>query len=337
MSYYKLIKLIGSGSFGKVILAQSILTGKYVAIKAFDKACLKDEYSKNKVTREISIQRAMNHENIIGIYEVFNNDTYLFIVMEYASQGDLLHYVRGKKKLSEEEALKYFRQLIYGIAHIHCRGVLHRDIKLDNILLDDDMGVKICDFGVSRQLCKGQIIKEQCGTPAYLAPEIIINCGYSGFFSDLWSIGIALFTMLCGTVPYRGNSLQELLNAEKNDKIVYPSYLSPLSKDLIERLLEFEPYKRITIPEILQHPWFTRSKAYPSDDELIEIKDNESEKPDVNILQLGNLFLKRMPLFISKEDYNFIANKSPIIVGIWITEIRMRFGVWRPLAIIKRF
>jgi serine/threonine protein kinase len=261
----------------------------------------------------------MNHENIIGIYEVFNNDTYLFIVMEYASQGDLLHYVRSKKKLSEEEALKYFRQLIYGVAHIHCRGVLHRDIKLDNILLDDDMGVKICDFGVSRQLCKGQIIKEQCGTPAYLAPEIIINCGYSGFFSDLWSIGIALFTMLCGAVPYRGNSLQELLNAEKNEKIVFPSHLSPLSKDLIERLLEFEPYKRITIPEIMQHPWFTRNKAYPADEDLIEINDEESEKPDVNVLQLGNLFLKRMPLFISKEDYNFIANKSPIIVGMYMT------------------
>jgi hypothetical protein len=143
LSYYKLIKLIGSGSFGKVLLAQCLLNGKYVAIKAFDKEYLKDEYSKGKVTREIYIQRHLTHENIIKLYEVFYNETHLFIVMEYAANGDLLHYLKNKKKLAETEARRFFRQLVYGLAHIHCRNVLHRDIKLDNILINSNGDVKV--------------------------------------------------------------------------------------------------------------------------------------------------------------------------------------------------
>jgi hypothetical protein len=306
LSYYKLIKLIGSGSFGKVLLAQCLLNGKYVAIKAFDKEYLKDEYSKGKVTREIYIQRNLTHENIIKLYEVFYNETHLFIVMEYASNGDMLHYLKNKKKLVESEARKFFRQLVYGLAHIHCRNVLHRDIKLDNILLDEDMGVKICDFGVSRIISKSQIIKEQCGTPAYLAPEIIINKGYSSFYSDMWSLGIVLYTMICGAVPYRGSSLQELLDSEINKEIEYPSFLSPSAKDLIQKLLQFEPTKRVSFPEIFKHPWFTGEINPTTDDNMVEIREPKTDKEDVTIFRPSNLFLRKMPKKISSQDYSFI-------------------------------
>ena len=144
-----------------------------MAIKTINKEYLKDEYSKRKLLREIYILKKIKHVNVIRVLEVFETLDQVLIVMEYAGGGDLLHYVKSKKHLTEEEAKPIFKQIVYGLAHIHSRNVLHRDIKLDNILLDSDCGVKICDFGVSKIIDKKQTINDQCGTPAYIAPEII--------------------------------------------------------------------------------------------------------------------------------------------------------------------
>ena len=170
---YKFVKLIGKGAFGKVMLGIHRLTGKYVAIKIIEKSHMKDEFSRKKVFREVYILKKIRHANVIRLLEVFESDKDLHIVMEYAGCGDLLHYIRKNKCLSEHEAKIIMRQIIYGLGHIHSRSVLHRDIKLDNILLDKDKIVKICDFGVSKIIDKSTIIREQCGTPAYIAPEII--------------------------------------------------------------------------------------------------------------------------------------------------------------------
>ncbi len=306
LSYYKLLKLIGTGSFGKVLLAECILTGKLVAIKAFDKEYLKDPYSKNKVTREIYLQRNISHENVIRLFEVFYNETHLFIVMEYACNGDLLHYLKSKKRLSEAEARKLFRQIVYGLAHIHCRSILHRDIKLDNLLLDEDMSVKICDFGVSRIIGKCQLIKEQCGTPAYLAPEIIINKGYSGYNSDIWSLGIVLYAMLCGTVPYRGNSLQELIDDIRAKEILYPPFISKESKDLISKLIVVDPYKRMCIADILKHPWFLGNSLPFNEENAIVVKEEFDDKSDISEIKLSNLFDRQIPKKIYMHDYPYI-------------------------------
>ena len=175
LDYYKFVKLIGKGAFGKVILGIHKLTGKYVAIKTIEKSYMKDDFSRKKVFREVYIMTKIRHANVIRLLEVFESSNHLLIVMEYAGGGDLLQYVRGHKKINEEEAKGLFRQVVYGLGHIHSRSVLHRDIKLDNILLDSDHGVKICDFGVSKIIDKNAMIKEQCGTPAYIAPEIILE------------------------------------------------------------------------------------------------------------------------------------------------------------------
>jgi MAP/microtubule affinity-regulating kinase len=173
MEYYRFVKLIGKGAFGKVMLGVHKLTGKQVAIKIIDKDHLQDDFSRKKLLREIYILKKIKHINVIRLLEVFENSKQVLMVMEYAGGGDLLHFVKEKKFLTERQAKPIFRQIIYGLAHIHSRNVLHRDIKLDNILLDQDGGVKICDFGVSKVIDKHKVINDQCGTPAYIAPEVI--------------------------------------------------------------------------------------------------------------------------------------------------------------------
>ena len=132
------------------------------------------------------------------------------MVMEYAGGGDLYHLVKKSGHLTEDETKYIFKNIALGVAHCHCRSVLHRDIKLDNILLDGEGGVKICDFGVSRLVTLNELIQEQCGTPAYLAPEMSCNSKYHGFYVDIWSLGILLYVMLQGTVPFKASTMENL-------------------------------------------------------------------------------------------------------------------------------
>ncbi len=184
LEHYAVLKLIGKGAFATVSLGVHKLTGKYVAIKTISKSYIKDAHAKKKVLQEVYIHRKMKHPNIIRyvsqlrhhrLLEVFEGPTDLFIVMEYAAGGDLLEYVKKKGRLPTAEARTLFRQIVYGLGHIHARSVIHRDIKLDNIFLDEHNNPKIGDFGVSKLISKTEKMDEQCGTPAYLAPEIIRN------------------------------------------------------------------------------------------------------------------------------------------------------------------
>ncbi len=156
LNYFE--QLIGKGAFGKVTLGIHKLTGKHVAIKAIDKNYMKDDFSKKKVFQEVFILKKIRHSNIIRLLEVFESPKHFLMVMEYAGGGDLLQYVKQRKRLDEVEAKYMFKQIVYGLGHCHCRSVLHRDIKLDNILMDVEGSIKICDFGVSRLINKGQTI-----------------------------------------------------------------------------------------------------------------------------------------------------------------------------------
>jgi tRNA A-37 threonylcarbamoyl transferase component Bud32 len=188
LQFYKIIKLLGRGSFGKVHLGIHLLTRKRVAVKCIDKQYILEEKAQAKVVQEIKILRGLSHRNIVKILEVFENKKYVFIVTDYASRGDVLQYMKEHGIFKESKAKQIAAQILNGLQYIHDRNILHRDVKLDNILLDKDFKVRICDFGVSRTMPRhNQMIKERCGTPAYIAPEIIKNQGYSGFYADVTS------------------------------------------------------------------------------------------------------------------------------------------------------
>lgn len=256
LEYYRLVKLLGKGAFGKVILGVHKLTGVQVAIKAMEKARLDTEYAKRKVFQEVFLLKRIRHRHVVRIYEVFETARHVLIVMEFASGGDLLQFVKYKKRLCEAEARFIFRQIVEGAIAIHSYGILHRDFKLDNILLDGHYSeIKICDFGVSRILKRGQACFDKCGTPAYIAPEVIAEQGYEGFGADTWSIGVILYAMVTGSVPFRAPSIPELHKLILKGKYSIPEEASSELVDLITRMMCIIPSNRISLQQVLLHPW----------------------------------------------------------------------------------
>jgi len=315
LEHYHFVRLIGKGAFGKVILGIHILTGKYVAIKTIDKKYMKDKFSRHKVFQEVYILKKVRHSNVIRLLEVFEDSDRMLIVMEYAAGGDLLQYVRTKGPLEESKARIVFRQIVYGLGHVHARGVLHRDIKLDNILLDVKGNVKICDFGVSRIINNDDPIKEQCGTPAYIAPEVITNEGYKGFYIDHWSLGVLLYAMITAKVPFHASNMQELLEVIMKKKLRFSLTVSKLVVDLIESLLKINPVERLSIPEILEHPWMKKEieEFYKSSyNDYITAKDCEAYKESflgLDQVDMSKLFFRERKMEkLSYVDYCIIEN-----------------------------
>lgn len=256
VKFYSVLKLLGQGAFGKVMLGIQVLSGKKVAIKAIDKSHLLNEHSRRKIFREVYILKKIRSNYVVKILEVFESEENFLIVMEYMQGGDLLNYLKTNGKMPEDLCKKVFLQVVLGAITIHKHGVLHRDFKLDNILLDKSLTkIKICDFGVSKLVHKGEIIMDQCGTPAYLAPEIVLDKGYEGYWSDIWSLGVLLFCMVCGTVPFKANTLSDLHKAILLGKYEFPEFVSEAVKDLIRKMLQIVPNKRILLENILKHEW----------------------------------------------------------------------------------
>ena len=257
-SFYRFLKPLGQGAFGKVVLAEQVLTNIKVAVKIIDKSYITTESERKKVFREIFILKKLQSNFVITIFEYFENDENFFIVLNHMPGGDLLQYLKENGALSEDFAKYLFKQILLGVQSIHQHKILHRDIKLDNILLDPTQShIKICDFGVSKILkTKNQKMDEKCGTPAYLAPEIILGCGYEGYWSDIWSLGVLLFCLTCASVPFRGQNIPDLHKSILSGIYTLPSHLSDPVKDLISKMLKRVPTERISIETALCHKWF---------------------------------------------------------------------------------
>ena len=227
LNFYKYGRIIGQGAFGKVNIGLNVLTGRIVAIKSIDKFKLgSNSQNMKKVLYETNLMKKLNHPNITKILEMFENDKYFLIIMEYINGGNLFDFVKKRRKLSEKTAKFLFRQIILGIQHMHNKNIVHRDIKLENILIDLNNNIKICDFGISLILNSlSDILYDQCGTPMYMAPEILLsdikkNIGYYGPPVDIWSAGISLYIMLSGNLPF---NITEITN-ENNGKEINDDY-----------------------------------------------------------------------------------------------------------------
>ena len=258
LEFYRVGKLLGKGAFGKVYLGFHRLTGLEVAIKTIDKVAINDERTQKKVLNEVFIMKKLAHPNVVRLLEVVETRKHLLLIQEYAGGGDLLQLLKARGSLPEAEAKLIIRQVVEGLHACHLHHVVHRDLKLDNVLLNTELTeAKLGDFGVSRLARPGEKIYDQCGTPAYLAPEIIVGTGHEPAYADLWSLGILIYALLCGTVPFKARTLPELHKLILKGRFHLPSTLSSQAKDVIRVLLNPVPQLRISLAELKEHPWFS--------------------------------------------------------------------------------
>ena len=257
---YEIGRLLGKGTFAKVYYGNETATGESVAIKVINKDKVKKEGMMEQIKREISVMRLVRHPNIVDLKEVLATKTKIFFIMEYVRGGELFAKV-AKGKLSEELARKYFQQLISAVDFCHSRGVSHRDLKPENLLLDDNENLKVSDFGLSalpEQLWCDGLLHTQCGTPSYVAPEILRKKGYDGSKADIWSCGIILYALLAGFLPFQHENLMYLYTKLIKAEFEFPPWFSPEPRRLISKILIPDPERRITIPAIMRAPWFLK-------------------------------------------------------------------------------
>jgi 5'-AMP-activated protein kinase catalytic alpha subunit len=253
---YRISRTLGFGSFGKVKIGEHILTGHKVAIKVLNRKKVRSMEMEEKVRREIKILRLFRHPHIIKLYEVVETTDDIYLVMEYVKSGELFDYIVEKGRLIEDEARRFFQQIISGVEYCHRNMVVHRDLKPENLLLDSRGNIKLADFGLSNIMRDGHLLKTSCGSPNYAAPEVISGKLYAGTEVDVWSCGVILYALLCGSLPFDDENIPNLFRKIKNGLFNLPNHLSPHSRDLISKMLIVDPLKRITIPEIRQHLWF---------------------------------------------------------------------------------
>uniref|UniRef100_A0A1I7UB69 non-specific serine/threonine protein kinase n=1 Tax=Caenorhabditis tropicalis TaxID=1561998 RepID=A0A1I7UB69_9PELO len=263
--FYAVHDEIGSGGFGKVRLATHLLTNQKVAIKIIDKKQLGHDLP--RVQTEMDALRNLSHQNICRLYHYIETDDKFYIVMEYCSGGEMFDYIVRKERLEESEARHFFRQLVSAIAFVHSQGYAHRDLKPENLLLTEDLHLKLIDFGLCAKTEKGRIDKHNldtcCGSPAYAAPELIQGLPYKGNEADVWSMGILLYTLLVGALPFEDDNMQFMYKKIQSGCFYEPDFLSPLSKQLLRAMLQVVPERRITIKKLLEHEWINYKYIQP--------------------------------------------------------------------------
>ncbi|XP_073410659.1 serine/threonine-protein kinase MARK2-like [Dendrobates tinctorius] len=243
---YRLLKTIGKGSFAKVKLARHVLTGEEVAVKILDKTQLNSS-SLQKLFREVRIMKVLNHPNIVKLFEVIETEKTLYLVMEYASGGEVFDYLVEHGRMKEKEARSKFRQIVSAVQYCHQKFIVHRDLKAENLLLDSDMNIKIADFGFSNEFTFGNKLDTFCGSPPYAAPELFQGKKYDGPEVDVWSLGVILYTLVSGSLPFDGQNLKELRERVLRGKYRIPFYMSTDCENLLKKFLILNPSKRGTL------------------------------------------------------------------------------------------
>lgn len=298
---YMIAETIGEGAFGKVKKATHTLTGEKVAIKILNKQRMQQLSGDiNKIQKEISILKKLRHKNLIQLYEILESKTNLFLIMEYCPKGELFDYIVKRKKLSEYTACKLFQNLIDGVDYLHCIKIVHRDLKPENLLLDDRTNLKITDFGLSTTY--SGLISTPCGTPSYAPPEMLRGENYIGEKSDVWSCGIILFAMLGGYLPFAESKEEIICEKITNHDYKVPDFLSAKAKDLLAKMMEVSPERRIDLRSIREHPWFKITEPTLRQGLII----------GVNHIPIDELILTKVYEFGLNNKYEKLGTKEEI-------------------------
>ncbi|XP_011071316.1 CBL-interacting serine/threonine-protein kinase 1-like [Sesamum indicum] len=362
---YELGRILGEGNFGKVKYARNLESGQPFAIKILEKNRILDLKITDQIKREIGTLKLLKHPNVVRLYEVLASKAKIYMVLEYVNGGELFERIASKGKFTEAKGRKLFQQLIDGVSYCHNKGVFHRDLKLENVLIDASGSIKITDFGLSalpQHLRDDGLLHTTCGSPNYVAPEILSNKGYDGASSDTWSCGVILYVILTGYLPFDDRNLAVLYQKIFKGEAQIPKWLSPGAKNLIKRILDPNPHTRITLGEIKENDWFKQDytpldpmeeeeeENVCIDDEVSSINDTPSDAekdPDshtlINAFQLiGMSSCLDLSGFFEKEDVSerkirFTSHHSPkeLLERIENTVIQMGFHVQKKNGKLK--
>ncbi|KAK4152554.1 hypothetical protein C8A00DRAFT_44407 [Chaetomidium leptoderma] len=254
---YNIVKTLGEGSFGKVKLAVHRSTGQQVALKIISRKNLISRDMQGRVEREIEYLQLLRHPHIIKLFTVIKTPTEIIMVLEYAG-GELFDYIVAHGKMQEDEARRFFQQMLCAVEYCHRHKIVHRDLKPENLLLDDSLNVKIADFGLSNIMTDGNFLKTSCGSPNYAAPEVIGGKLYAGPEVDVWSCGVILYVLLVGRLPFDHEHIPTLFAKIARGSYMVPTWMTPGAANLIKKMLVVNPVHRATIEDIRQDPWFLK-------------------------------------------------------------------------------
>ncbi|KAI8809751.1 kinase-like domain-containing protein, partial [Cladochytrium replicatum] len=258
---YNVGKTIGEGSFGKVKLATHIATGEQVAIKCLSKAQISTQPGQaERLLREILVLATLTHPNICRLYQVIDSapSQTIYLVLEHASGGELFDFVvKARGGIGETRARTWMRQMIAAVGHCHERDVVHRDLKPENVLMDTSGNIKIIDFGFSNVMKEGNLLETFCGSAAYAAPEMIAGKQYAGREVDVWSLGVILYVLVCGQLPWDDRNMSRMFVEIMSCKVKIPEEISAECRDLIRKILQKNPQDRPTLQSLTSHPFLT--------------------------------------------------------------------------------
>uniref|UniRef100_A0A8C5SUP8 non-specific serine/threonine protein kinase n=1 Tax=Laticauda laticaudata TaxID=8630 RepID=A0A8C5SUP8_LATLA len=271
---YRLLKTIGKGNFAKVKLARHVLTGREVSF--FRLGLITIILFAKCLFREVRIMKILNHPNIVKLFEVIETEKTLYLIMEYASGGEVFDYLVAHGRMKEKEARAKFRQIVSAVQYCHQKCIVHRDLKAENLLLDGDMNIKIADFGFSNEFTVGNKLDTFCGSPPYAAPELFQGKKYDGPEVDVWSLGVILYTLVSGSLPFDGQNLKELRERVLRGKYRIPFYMSTDCENLLKKLLVLNPIKRGSLEQIMKDRWMNVGH------EEEELKPYTEPEPDFN-------------------------------------------------------
>ncbi|XP_041565549.1 MAP/microtubule affinity-regulating kinase 4-like [Drosophila elegans] len=274
---YKIIKTLGKGNFAKVKLAIHVPTGREVAIKVIDKTQLNTS-ARQKLYREVKIMKLLNHPNIVRLFQVIESERTLYLVMEYASRGELFDHLVKNGRMRERDARVIFRQLVSAIQYCHSKFVVHRDLKAENLLLDQHMNIKIADFGFGNTFDPNAQLETFCGSPPYAAPELFMGRKYAGPEVDAWSLGVVLYTLVSGSLPFDGGTLKELRERVLRGKYRVPYYISMDCENLMRKFLVLNPAKRTSLSAVMSDKWI--NLGHDEGDKLRPFREKPMELQD---------------------------------------------------------